>query len=133
MTLCKFCIAGAVIVKGEDKTLKEMRNSYLCVTAKNNRLMFVPWCKYEKALSEKKVIVCFNNLGKENLASSRKVAAFVMLSACIMVLFEIHQRFKGNFLYKLRATFKGKLWHHGLYKMLSYTISSLIWSKWIEI
>ena len=38
-----------------------------------------------------------------------KVAAFVIFSTFIMVLFEIHQRFKGHFLNKLRVAFKDTL------------------------
>ena len=44
----------------------------------------------------KKVIMGFNNLGEENFPTS------------IMVLFEIHQKFKGHFLNELCVSFK---WH----------------------
>ena len=52
----------------------------------------------------KKVIVCFYNLGEENL--ERKVAAFVIFPSPRMVLFKIHLRFKSLFLYELRVSFK---------------------------
>ena len=52
--------------------------------------------------SHKKVIECFNNLGKGNL----KVAAFVIHSTSIMALFEIHQKCKSHFLNELRVSFK---------------------------
>ena len=47
------------------RTLKETHNSYFCVTPKNLQLMFVSW-KYYKAPSQKKVILCFDNLDEEN-------------------------------------------------------------------
>ena len=57
--------------------------------------------KILKALSQKKRIVCFFNLGEENL----KVAASVIFPTSIMVLFEIHQRFNDHFLNELRVSF----------------------------
>ena len=56
-----------------------------------------------KSTVTEKVIACFNNLGEEN---SLKVAAFVIFPTSIMVLLEIHQRFKGRYLNELRVTFK---------------------------
>ena len=38
-----------------------------------------------------------------------KVAAFVLFSTSIVVLFEIYQRFKGLFLNELRVSFKKKI------------------------
>ena len=35
-----------------------------------------------------------------------KLGAFVILTTYIMVLFEIHQRFKGHFVNELRVSFK---------------------------
>ena len=95
-----------IIIKLETySTLNDTCNSYFCVTPpKNHRLMFVSW-KYYKALSQKKVIVCFYNLKLLN------VAAFVIFPTSIMFFFEILKRFKGDFLNELRVSFKGiKLW-----------------------
>ena len=50
----------------------------------------------------KKVIAFFYNLGEEKV----KVAALVIFPISIMVLLEIHQRFKGHFLNELRVSFK---------------------------
>ena len=55
-----------------------------------------------KKHGHKKVIVCFYNLGEENFL---KVAASVVFLTSIMVLPEIHQRFKGHFLNKLCVSF----------------------------
>ena len=59
--------------------------------------------KILKSNVTKKVTVCFNISFEENFW---KVAAFVVFTTSIMVLFEIHQRFKGHFLKKLRVSFK---------------------------
>ena len=56
--------------------------------------------KILKSTATKKVIVCFYNLCKKLL----KVAAFVIFTTSIMVLFEIHQRFKGHVLNELRVS-----------------------------
>ena len=46
--------------------------------------------------------MCFFNLGEEKIL---KVAGFVIFPTSIMVLFEMHQRFKGHFLNELRVSF----------------------------
>ena len=56
--------------------------------------------KILKSTVTKKVIACFYNLDEE------KVATFVIFPTSIMVLLEIHQRFKGHFLNELRVFFK---------------------------
>ena len=55
--------------------------------------------------SVSKKSVCFYKLGVKNL----KVAVFVIFPTSIMVLFEIHQRFKGHFLNELRISFNMRL------------------------
>ena len=59
--------------------------------------------KILKSTVTKKEIVCFYNLGEKLL----KVAASVIFPTSIMVLFEIHERFKDHFLNELRISFKG--------------------------
>ena len=59
--------------------------------------------KILKSTVTKKVIVYFYNLGEKKLL---KVAGFVIFPTSIMVLLEIHQRFKGHFLKELRVSFK---------------------------
>ena len=83
-------------------TLKETRNSYFCVTPKNNQLTF-SHKKYWKALSQESNCVFFN-LGEKKIL---KVAAFTIFTTSIMALLEIHQRFKGQFLNELRISFDG--------------------------
>ena len=56
-----------------------------------------------KSTVTEKVIVYFYNLGE---VAALKVAAFVIFPTSIMVLFEIHQRFKGQFLNELHVSFK---------------------------
>ena len=51
-----------------EPSLKEMRNSYFCVTPKNNWLIFVS-TKNQKALSQIKVIMSFYNLCEENFSN----------------------------------------------------------------
>ena len=51
-----------------------------------------------KTTFTKKVIACFYSLGGKKLL---KVAAFVIFSTSTMVLFEIHEMFKGPFLIEL--------------------------------
>ena len=57
--------------------------------------------KILKNTGTKKVIMYLYNLGEENFL---EVAAFVIFPTSIMVLFEIHQRFKGHFLNELRVS-----------------------------
>ena len=45
---------------------------------------------------------CFDNLDEENL----KLAAFVIFQTSQMAFFEIHQKFKGQFLHEFRVSFK---------------------------
>ena len=61
-----------------------------------------------KSTVTKKVIMGFNNLGEENFLTS------------IIVLFEIHQRFKGHFLNELCISFK---W---LLRSIAYVIQKII-------
>ena len=61
-----------------------------------------PHENFKKHNHKKKVILCFYNWGEENL----KLAAFVILPTSMMLLFEIHQRFKGHFLNGLHVSFK---------------------------
>ena len=82
--------------------LKETRSSYFCLTPKNHRLMLVSWKKLKSTVTKKKVIVFLKLWWRKLL----KVAAFVTFPLSIMVFFEIHQRFKGHFLNKLRISFK---------------------------
>ena len=58
--------------------------------------------KILKALSQKNVIVFLKLKWRKLL----KVAVSVIFPSSIMVLFEIHQRFKGHFLNELRVSFK---------------------------
>ena len=60
--------------------------------------------KILKSAVHKKVIVCFYNEREENL----KVSAFKIFPTSRMVLFEIYQRFKGNFFKELRVSSQGK-------------------------
>ena len=64
-----------------------MHNSYFPVTPKNHRL---------------KKNVCFYNIGEEIFL---KVAPFVTFPISVMVLLQIHQRFKGHFLNEGHVSF----------------------------
>ena len=83
---------------------------FLCNPQKS--LVNISFMKILKSTVTEKVIVCFYNLGEENFL---KVAAFVIFPTSIMVLFEIHQRFKGHFFNELRVslneTKKNKLFY----------------------
>ena len=74
---------------------------FLCNSPKSS----VNVCLMEilKSTVTKKVIVWFYNLGEENILN---VATSVVFPTPIMVLFEIHQRFKGHFLNELRVSFE---------------------------
>ena len=58
--------------------------------------------KILKSTVTKKVIVCFYCLDEKKILK----VPFVKYPTTIMVLFEIHQRFKGYFLKGLRVSFK---------------------------
>ena len=63
--------------------------------------------KLLKSTVPKKVIVCFYNLGDFlNFLKLLTVTAFAKFPTSRMVLFEIHQRFKGHLLNVLRVSFK---------------------------
>ena len=71
------------------------------VTLKGNA-QFIFLCNPQKSL----VIVCFMKILKstatKKVRKHLKVVAFVILPISIMVLFEIHQRFKGYIMFPLK-------------------------------
>ena len=48
---------------------------------------------------------------KVKVKKTLKVAALVIFSISIMVLLEIHERFKGHFLNELRVSFNSDIYH----------------------
>ena len=77
--------------------LKEMRDSYFCVTPKNHRNVCL--MKILKSTVHKKSNCVFLSLGEENFEKQQ------LLQTSIMVLFEIQQRFKGHFFTELCVSF----------------------------
>ena len=87
---------------------------FLCNPPNVCSLMFVSW-KYYKALSRKKVMMCFNNLGEENFL---KVAAFVIFPTSIMIFFE--------------NTYNN-LWSNSLVAgALNYQLSQVLTNRWLK-
>ena len=57
----------------------------------------------KKHCPHKNIIVCFYNLDEEIF---KKLQLLQFFQLAIIVLFEIHQRFKGHFFKELRVSFK---------------------------
>ena len=75
---------------------------FLC----NPQQAFANVCLMKKLKSTvtKKVIVCFYNFCEENFWKWQLL--YIIFPTSMMVLFEIHQRFKGHLLSKLRVSCK---------------------------
>ena len=88
--------------------LKEMYNSYFCITPKNHWLIFVSWKKILKSTITKKVDVYFYNLGRWRKLS--KEVALIIFPTSVSNGFIWNPSKVQKLLFERIAPFLWKIW-----------------------